>query len=251
MKRTLLAIIATAALAQAAALPSLLDTAAKAAEREAAALSSVACTETVIETKINQKDKAEEHRRQVFDYLVLLDTDDGDVAITESRVAQGNGRKSDARPLLQSTGFATLMMILHPYYQNSFEFSDLGSVEDGGRLWRRLGFESRPGERSPSILRAGAREYPLGWKGEALIDELTGQVATIHASLGSQLEEIGLESLEATVRYGPAASDAGEWLPIEAVIDLKTHHQHWHNVHDFADYRRFDVTTSEKREVPQ
>ncbi len=56
------------------------------------------------------------------------------------------------------------------------------------------------------MLRAGAREFPLAWKGEVLLDEVTGQVASIHASLGSQLEEIGLESLEADVRYGP------DWL---------------------------------------
>ena len=141
------------------------------------------------------------------------------------------------------------MLILHPYYQNSFEFSDLGVVEEGGRQWRRLGFEFRPGKRSPSLLRAGAREYPLAWKGEALLDEATGQVASIHASLGSQLEEIGLESLEASVRYGPhAGQESADWLPVEAVIDLKTHHQHWRNVHTFGSYKRFEVGTTEKRE---
>ena len=159
---------------RASALPALLDAAAKAAEREMAALSSVACTETVVETKVNQKDKTEERRRQTFDYLVLVDTDDGDLAITESRVEQSGGKKTEAKPLLASTGFATMMLILHPYYQNSFEFSDLGVVEEGGREWRRLGFEFRPGKRSPSVLRAGAREYPLAWKGEARLDEATG-----------------------------------------------------------------------------
>ena len=168
------------------------------------ALFAVACTETVVETKLNAKDKTEERRRRTFDYLVLVDTRRRRPG--HHRIARGAGRakKSDAKPLLASTGFATMMLILHPYYQNSFEFSDLGVVEEGGRQWRRLGFEFRPGKRSPSVLRAGAREYPLAWKGEVLLDEATGQVASIHASLGSQLEEIGLESLEASVRYGPA-----------------------------------------------
>ncbi len=211
---------------------------------------SVACTESVVETKENPKDKMEERRRQTFDYLVLMDTDDGDLAITESRVEQSGGKKTEAKPLLATTGFATLMLILHPYYQDSFEFSDLGVVEEGGREWRRLGFEFRPGKRSPSVLRAGAREYPLAWKGEARLDESTGQVASIHASLGSQLDEIGLEGLEATVRYGTAdGRSAGDWLPLEAVIDLRTHHQHWRNVHTFSGYKHFDVTTTEKREA--
>ena len=249
MKRTIIATIAFVATGQANSLPNLLDAAAKSAEHEMAALSSVACTETVVETKVSQKNKTEERRRQTFDYLVLADTEDGDLAITESRIEQGKS-KTESKPLLASTGFATMMLILHPAYQNSFEFSDLGVVEESGRTWRRLGFEFRPGKRSPSLLRAGSREFPLAWKGEALLDEATGQVSSIHASLGSQLEEIGLVSLEASVHYGPQANhESAGWLPTEAVIDLKTNHQHWHNVHTFASYKRFDVVTSEKREA--
>jgi hypothetical protein len=140
-------------------------------------------------------------------------------------------------------------LILHPYYQDSFDFSDLGLVQEGGRPWRRLGFEFRPGKRSPSVLRTGAREYPLAWKGEVRLDETTGQVASIHANLGSQLDEIGLESLETSVRYGPQPGQGlTEWLPVEAVIDLKTHHQRWRNVHTFGGYKRFEVGTTEKTE---
>jgi hypothetical protein len=251
MTRILIAIAVLAAYGRAGAPPALLDAAAKAAEREIAALSSVTCTETVVETKFNEKDKIEGRRRKTFDYLVLLDTEDGDLAVTESRVEQGGSRKTEAKPLLESTGFATLMLILHPYYQNSFSFTDLGTVEEDGRQWQRLGFEFRPGAHSPSLLRAGAREYPLAWKGEVRIDTASGRVGSVHASLGSQLEEIGLESLDATVRYGPGAEALDEWLPLEAVVDLKTRHQHWRNVHTFANYKKFEVTTTEKRETKQ
>jgi hypothetical protein len=254
MRRTFITLIALAALGRAGTEQGLLDLAARAAERAILDLSSVACIETVVETKLNQKEKTEERRKRTFDYLVLLDTDDGDLSVTESRIEQGGAKKTEAKPLLASTGFATLGLIFHPYYQNSFEFSDLGVVDEGGRQWRRLGFEFRPGKRSPSVLRAGAREYPLAWKGEARLDPVTGSVTSIQASLGAQLEEIGLESLEAIVHYGPPdvkdlARDSQEWLPLEAVIDLKTHHQHWRNVHTFGGYKHFDVTTTEKREA--
>jgi hypothetical protein len=250
MKTTLLSMIVFGALGQSASLPGLLEIAAKSAEREVVALSAVACTETVVETKMNQKNKNEERRRHTFDYLVLLDTEEGELAITESRVEQDGRKDATAKPLLVSTGFATLMLILHPYYQSSFEFSDLGLTEEGGRKWRRLGFEFRPGKRSPSILRSGAREFPLAWKGEIHLDEVTGQVASIHASLGSQLDEIGLESLEATVSYGPQAGrESTDWLPRGAIIDLKTRHQHWRNVHTFDGYKRFEVDATEKTEA--
>lgn len=249
MTRTLIAMAMIAACGRAAGPQTMLEAAAKAAGREISALSSVTCTETVVETKLTEKDGIEERRRRTFDYLVLVDTEDGDLAVTESRVEQGAPRSVETRPLLQSTGFATLMLILHPYYQNSFTFTDLGPVEEGGRKWQRLGFEFRPGAHSPSLLRAGAREYALAWKGEIRIDPASGRVGSVHASLGSQLEEIGLESLDATVRYGPGVAALDEWLPREAVVDLKTRHQHWRNVHTFANYKRFEVTTTEKQEA--
>jgi len=252
LKRILIAAMALSSWARAASLAELKDMAAKSAEREVAALISVTCTETMEATKVNRKNKTEERRRQTFDYLVLVDTEGGELAITESRIEQGKAKNATPEPLLATTGFATMLLIFHPYYQNSFEFSDLGSAEEGGRQWRRLGFEFRPGQRSPSVLRSGAREYPLAWKGELLLDEKTGQVASIHAGLGSQLEEVGLEHLEATVRFGAQARlETAEWLPTEAVIDLETRHQHWHNVHTFGGYKRFEVSTTETQEAPK
>jgi hypothetical protein len=209
----------------------------------------VACTETVVETKLGAKQKTEERRRRMFDYLVLFDTEEGDLALTESRVEQNASKKAENKPLLASTGFAAMTMIVHPYYRDSFQFTDLGTVTENGQEWRRVAFEFRPGKRSPSLLRSGPREFPLAWKGELRIDEATGRVGSIHAELGSQLEEVGLDNLETTVRYGAVAgSGFDEWLPLEAVIDLKTRHQHWHNVHTFDHYRHFDVTTTETRE---
>ena len=252
MKRTLIAVLALNSLARGASLAELRDLAAKSAEREVAALTSVACTETLVATKVNRKNKTEEKRRQTFDYVVLVDTEGGDLVITESRIEQGKAKSATPEPLLASTGFATMMLIFHPYYQNSFEFSDQGLTEENGRQWRRLGFELRPGQRSPSVLRSGAREYPLAWKGELLIDEKTGQVASIHAGLGSHLEEVGLEHLEATVHFGAQPRlETAEWLPTEAVIDLETRHQHWHNVHTFGSYKKFDVNTIEKQGAPK
>jgi hypothetical protein len=233
-------------------LPELLDRAAKAAQHEAVELSSVASTETVVETKLNDKDKVDERRRQTFNYLVMLDTEDGNLAVTESRVMQTGSKKVEDKPLLDSTGFATMALLLHPYYQDSFDFTDLGQQEQDGRMWEHIGFAFRPGKRSPSVLRAGSREYALAWKGDLLLDPATGQVLSIHAGLGSQLEEIGLENLDVTVKYAPPGGNATDaWLPSEATIDLKTHHQHWRNVHTFSDYKHFDVTTTEKQGAAQ
>jgi len=230
-------------------LEEMLDRAAKAATHEAVALSSLACTENVVETRFNEKDKLEVQRRRLFDYLVMIDSTDGEIAVTESRMEQSAVKKQN-QALLASTGFATMMLILHPFFQYSYHFTDKGVQVDSGRSWREIDFEHMSGKRSPSVLRVSGREYPLGWRGEILVDEPTGRVGLVRARLGAPLEDIGLESLMTEVRYGPAQPGLGitEWVPIEATVDLRTKHRHWRNTHTFSSYRRFEVVTVEKQE---
>jgi hypothetical protein len=231
----------------------ILQRGAEAALREVAALSALACTEQVVESKFDQKRKLEEQRRQAFDYFVMVETDDGDVSVTESRIEQGVRNRKERMPLLISTGFATMMLILHPYYRDSFHFTDLGVEQDSGRSWRRVGFEFISGKKSPGVLRVGTREYPLSWTGELLIDEPGGHVGMVRAHLGAPLEDIGLSSLAAEVRYGPANLEpaASEWLPLSATVDLTTRRQHWRNTHTFSNYKRFEVTAVEKKGQPE
>jgi hypothetical protein len=101
-------------------------------------------------------------------------------------------------------------------------------------------------------LKTGAREYPISWAGEAWVDEQTGRVARIRANVVAQLDEIGIKSMEADVRYGPAENlgENAEWVPLDAVIDLRTPHQHWRNTHTFEDFRKFEVSTVEQKQGP-
>ncbi len=226
----------------------ILDRAAKAAEREAAVLSSLACTETVVETRFGPKDKPEQQRRQVFDYLAMIDNTDGELAVTESRMEQSKSPKKPPQAMLGSTGFATMLLILHPYFHYSFRFTDRGLQQDSGKSWRKIAFEFLGGKRSPSVLRVSDREYPLGWQGEILVDELTGHAGLVRAWLGKPMDDIGLEALTTEVRYGPPPSTAiNDWVPLAATVDLRTHHRHWRNTHTFTGYRRFDVVTVEKQ----
>ena len=85
--------------------------------------------------------------------------------------------------------------------------------------------------------------------GEAWVDEQTGRVARIRANVAAQLDEIGIKSMEADVRYGPAENfaDESEWVPLDAVVDLRTPHQHWRNTHTFTSFRKFEVSTVEQK----
>lgn len=247
MRRVLFLLVILGANAPAVTLDQILDRTATAAEQEVELLSSVTCAETVSETKLNGKEKIESERKRTFDYFVLVDTSDGDISVNESRIEQGKSGK-ESKPLLHSSGFALMMLVFHPLYQPSFQFTDEGPQAESGIEYRRIGFRYLPGKRSPTLLKAGEREYPLSWAGEALVEARTGRVRRVQAEVAAQLDEIGLKSLQVSVDYGvlPKNPDSAPWVPLKAEIDLRTPHQHWHNVHSFDQFKKFGIDTKER-----
>jgi hypothetical protein len=247
MRLPLTFILMAVSIVSAATFDEVLDRTSKAAEREAAFLASVACTENLVETKLDAKNRSESKSSRLFDYFVLVDTAEGDLSVNESRIEQGKGKTN--KQLLQSTGFATLALIFHPFFQQSFTMTDGGMETSEGKAWRKVWFQYRSGKRSPTLLRTGAREYPISWVGEAWVDEQTGRVGRIQARAAAQLDEIGIKSMGANVNYGPAENlgETAGWVPLEATLDLQTAHQHWRNTHTFSRFRKFEVTTLEQK----
>jgi len=216
--------------------------------------SAVSCTETVSQTKLSPAGKVTIERASTFDYLVILQLTGDDLTVDESRILQGQPKKENARPLLSTAGFSTLVLIFHPYFQSSYEFS-LGALEQiGGRELQEVRFEHISGRRSPSVLQLRGRDYPLEWQGSAWIDPQTGYASRIRAGLKASLSQVGLRQLSSEVRYAPVQfpgeTDAA-WLPERAVIAADTEHQHWRNVHQFSRYRRFSVSTNSNTEAPK
>jgi hypothetical protein len=213
-------------------------------------LSSVACTETLIQEKLSEKGKVILNSRSSYDYLISLRWNGSDLIADESRLEQGPPQKR--RPetsLLATRGFATMLLVLHPDFQSSYSFSLL--PDDSSKLVR-IGFVPRNGARSPGALELKGREYPIAWEGTAWIDRASATVARIDAHWREPAAEIGLESLASDVRYGPVLlRDHNFWLPEAAHIEVKTRHQHWRNSHQFTRYKLFSVDADSKVEQPK
>jgi hypothetical protein len=82
-----------------------------------------------------------------------------------------------------------------------------------------------------------------------LIDPETAMVTSVDAQWKDPAAEIGLLSLTSRVRYAPASfrgSSRSLWLPETAEIEVTTAHQHWKNLHHFANYRLFSVDADSK-----
>ena len=218
--------------------------------------SAVNCRELVAQAKLDNSGKVVQHTDSTYDYLVLMRQKEENLVVEESRVAapQPGGKAVAKTPLLVTNGFSTFLLIFHPLFQHSYEFSKPVQEEQGGRSVLRVDFRQIRNARAPSCLRLRGHDYPLEWVGSAWIDTRSWAVVKISAALGSSMEDLGLKSLNAEVTYSPVkfGDGAGEqWLPAVATIEASTPLQRWRNTHRFTDYKHFSVDTSTKTELPQ
>jgi hypothetical protein len=213
--------------------------------------SDVRCTETVIQEKFrNGKDKIDLKEESTYDYLVMLSNTGGELKLSESRlpVHEAKADKKN-RSMLVSNGFATLFLVFHPLYANSFEFNTVGEeVVDGHRL-TKIAFQHIRGTRTPAALALRGREYPLELSGTAWIDPKTAAIARISAAIDNTLVDVGLNTLQTDVEFAPVPFHDPEktyWFPSRAIVEVETPRQHWRNTHEFTNYKRFEVTTEEQ-----
>ena len=214
----------------------------------------VTCTEALEQSKLNEKGKTLFDQKTTYDYLILLQSTGTDVSVDESRIVKGRKSSKGKASLLLTNGFSILMLLFHPIYQSSYEFTELADDTVDGRRALRIGFRQIPNDRSPSVLRLGDREYPLEWKGTAWVDPSSYAVMRIVTDLGGSMNDIGLLQLNADVTYSGiqfAGTASTYWLPTRAVIEAATKRQRWRNTHLFRDYRRFNVETEVKTATPQ
>jgi hypothetical protein len=221
-------------------------------------LSNVKCSERVTQIKLDKNGHTDYTQESRFDYLVLLQASNDEMMLNESRLAEQppnpsrkeTGREAEIKQknvsMLITNGFSTLLLIFHPYYRNSFEFTLAGEELIDGKSMLRIQFAHIPGRRTPAALSVRGKEFPLDLKGTAWIDPATGQVARIDAELEKDMSDVGLKQLSIAVDYQPVQLRG--WLepyrfPSVATINVETLRQHWRNVHQFTKYQLFTVDT--------
>jgi hypothetical protein len=214
--------------------------------------SDVKCTELVTQEKFKNdgKDKVDLREQSTYDYLVILTNTGGELSLTESRLVVHEAKADKKnRSMLVSNGFATLFLVFHPTYANSFEFSALeDDVVDGHRL-SKVAFRHVRGTRTPAALALRGREYPLELSGTAWIDPQTAVITKIAAGIENTMEDVGLKTLRSEVEFAPVPfQDLKQdyWFPSRASVEVETPRQHWRNTHQFSNYKRFSVSTEEK-----
>ncbi|HET6169373.1 MAG TPA: hypothetical protein VFE01_04290, partial [Terracidiphilus sp.] len=98
------------------------------------------------------------------------------------------------------------------------------------------------GRRTPAALALRNREFPLELKGTAWVDERSGHLIAVDASLMRDMSDVGLRSLTIHVEY--ISETLGKEMltvPSRAVVDVTTPRQHWRNTHVFESYKSFST----------
>jgi len=207
--------------------------------------SNVVCREDVSQMLMNAKEKTIYHEDSTFEYQMEANSQSGALKLTESREARKAAFRDPNRPLLITNGFASLLLVLHRNYEKSFAFTPTAEEIVDGRLTAQIHFESLPGATSPVAVQLRDRNYPLPLTGDLWIDEASGAVVKLTASLHQSMDDLGLHALHSEIRYSLAKFHDPEeayWMPSSATIDVQTPKQHWRNVHRFTEYRRFRAT---------
>jgi hypothetical protein len=207
-------------------------------------LQAVNCVETVDQQKLNPAGKTMFRQQTDFDYIAILQLTGNDLIVDESRTMVRAPQHENKLPLLITNGFSTFELIFHPFYQGAYEFSAPETVQVEGSSLFQIKFRHVHGARSPSVLKLRERDYPVEWQGTAWIDPASSAVVRISAELMGSLEDVGLKSLTADVRYTSIdfkGEQGAHWLPSTATIEVETPHQRWRNTHTFSQYRRFSV----------
>jgi len=211
------------------------------------------CTESVTQQKLAPNGHVEATERAKYDYLIMMNGTGDKFQLNESRVESANARgKQTQLPMLVTNGVATVLLVFHPYYRDSFTF-EAGTEESvEGRSAIPVHFTHITGRRTPAALALRGREYPLELTGTAWVDEHSGEVIKVEATLEHDMSDVGLRAMHVRVDYKPSAPDKSVGtldLPALAVVDVETPRQHWRNTHTFDNYRGFSTDAEQDPNV--
>jgi hypothetical protein len=210
-------------------------------------LADVRCKESVLQEKLAENGHVQASEHSDYDYFIMMQGDGDDFQLTETREAVSNGKQKPL-PMLVTNGFSTLLLVFHPYYRDAFQF-EVGTEETiDGRQVLPVHFTHIPGKRTPAALALRGRDYALDLKGTAWIDEQSGHVVKMEASLLNDMSDLGLRSMTVNVEYrltSRGSNFTSLYLPASAVIDVQTTRQHWRNTHLFTHYGTFSTSAEQ------
>ncbi len=205
----------------------------------------VVCLESVTQAIVGRNDHTVYREESKYEYQMQARFEKGALKLSEDREPTKLAFRDPSRTLLITSGFAAMLLIVHPNYESSYQFEPAGEeTSDNGTLVK-LQFTPVAGSSSPAALRLRGKNYALPLSGTVWINKATGAVVRLTAAVDDSLSDLGLKGMSSDIHYAQIQfhnPDEAYWMPVSATIDLETPKQHWRNIHRFTAYRRFTGT---------
>jgi len=205
----------------------------------------VVCMENVTQAVVGKNGKANYREESVFDYQLQANTNSGALKLVESRDTRKAAFRYSGRTLLITNGFTSMLLIIHPSYESSYTFEPAGEETVDGVSFAKVNFKAIPGASSPAALQLRGKNYPIPLSGTIWIEQQSGSIAKLVATMDSSLSDVGLHNMHSEIHYATVHFHDPEeayWMPVSAIIDVETARQHWRNIHRFTGYKRFRAT---------
>lgn len=225
--------------------PETLERARKLVEQFFDQSANVVCEESITQTTFGKNGKANYREESRYQYQLEASSASGTLKMKESREARKLAFRDPAKTLLVTNGFSSILLVVHPQYEASFQFEEAGEETVDGRVIEEIRYKPVPGGASPAAMQLRGKNYPLPLSGSIWIDKESGAIVRLTAAVDSSMSDLGLKSLTSDIHYALVQFHDPEesyWMPLSATIDLETPLQHWRNVHRFTGYRRFRAT---------
>ncbi len=207
--------------------------------------SNVVCDEFITQSTMGKNGKSNYREESRYQYQLQSSNMSGSLKLKESRDARKVAFRDPNKTLLITNGFTSILLIVHPDYEASYQFENAGEEVVDGRTLDQVRFKAVPGGRSPAAMQLRGKNYPLPLNGTIWIDRESGAITRLTASVDDSLSDLGLKGLTSDIHYAVVQFHDPEeayWMPLSATIDLETPMQHWRNVHRFTGYKRFRAT---------
>ena len=214
--------------------------------------------EEVREERLGKEGKVTHSLEQSFQYLVLIQTGNPDVKVTEYR-GDTQGRilhvsNPEGRFML-TAGFTSLSLVFHPIFQASVNFRCLGRQTIQGRKTVVIAFAQTPQDaRLLEQFSEGAVTVLVLQQGVAWIDAESFQLLRMRTELLKVPPEIELQRQTTEVTYDQVAFKEEPrvvWLPREVAVTVVLKDRHWHNLHRYSEFKLFRVAATEHIRNPR
>ncbi len=217
-------------------------------------------TEKIRQERLRQDGQVKESLDQRYAYLLLARSEKQgqSLGLEEYRVDAAGARTVPhglEGGFMLTTGFASAALLFHPAYQRGASFRFLGPQTVGGHKTFVVAFAQRP-ETARTVERFNVDDATVLvlLQGVAWVDSGTGQIIRMRTDLLKPASKVRLTRQTTEIQFSEVHfkdMTSAFWLPREVVVTVEWKGRTFRNLHQYSDFKLFNVQSEEKRKALQ